>query len=67
MTNTTKTPGFFTDEEVAEHKRAFVNMLVERYEQGLKLHPTEKREARRAIKARKEFAKQRAATEGSAA
>ena len=59
----TQEPVFFTPEQEAARERGYLNGLIERYEAGLSLHPSEKREARREIKARKAFAAQRATVE----
>lgn len=45
-------PGWFTPAQEAEHRRAYEDMLVDRFNKGLGLSASDKRDARRIIKAR---------------
>lgn len=51
---TQKTPGWFSEEEKAQHKADYENELVRRYEAGLSLSKEDKKEARKILKARGE-------------
>lgn len=60
----TPTPVFFTSEQAAEQQRAYEQMLVDRYQQGLPMTKWDKRDARRILRQRAAFARDRQVTEG---